>query len=197
MTIAAGGTLDLADTQLLINYGSNSDPISAIDSYIAGGYNGGAWNGPGINSSAAAANSAYGIGYADGADGLVAGISSGQIEIKYTLYGDTNLDGVVNSIDFGNLAANFGESGKVWDQGDFNYDGTVNSIDFGLLASNFGKSAIGAAVELSPSDWAALDAFAAANGLMSDVPEPTGAGLLVLGAAGILAKRRGGGKRRC
>ena len=63
----------------------------------------------------------------------------------------------MSSIDFGNLAANFGKSGKVWDQGDFNYDGMVNSIDFGLLAENFGKSASGAAVALSQADWAALD----------------------------------------
>ena len=58
-------------------------------------------------------------------------------------------------MDFGNLAANFGKSGKVWDQGDLNYDGVVNSVDFGLLAGNFGKSASGAAVALSSADWAA------------------------------------------
>ena len=93
-------------------------------------------------STAAQSNSgSYGIGYADSADaGNPAGLSSNQIEIKYTLYGDTNLDGTVNSVDFGTMAANFGKSGKAWDEGDFNYDGTVNSVDFGLLAGNFGKS---------------------------------------------------------
>jgi hypothetical protein len=50
----------------------------------------------GITSSAAQTNStSYGIGYADFADANnPAGLSSGQIEIKYTLLGDANLDGV-------------------------------------------------------------------------------------------------------
>ena len=59
------------------------------------------------------------------------------------------------------MAANFGKSGKVWDQGDFDYDGVVNSIDFGLLAGNFGKSVGSNADVASAADWAALDAFAA------------------------------------
>ena len=126
-----------------------------------------------------------------------AGLSSNQIEFKYTLYGDTNLDGIVNSVDFGNLAANFGKSGKVWDQGDFNYDGVVNSIDFGNLAANFGKSASGADITLPSADWAAVDAFAAANGLTSDVPEPGSAALALMVGMGILARRRGLRTPRC
>ncbi|HEX4054280.1 MAG TPA: PEP-CTERM sorting domain-containing protein, partial [Tepidisphaeraceae bacterium] len=89
-----------------------------------------------------------------------------------------------------NMAANFGKSGKVWDQGDFNYDGTVNSIDFGLLAGNFGKSVGGGAVAISSADWAALDAFAAANGLMADVPEPACGAILLVTMMGAVARRR-------
>jgi PEP-CTERM motif len=40
------------------------------------------------------------------------------------------------------------------------------------------------------SDYAAIDAFAAANGLMADVPEPTSFGVLGLAAVGVLARRR-------
>ena len=133
LSIKAGSALDIINNHLFINYGANADPISTIAGYLKSGYNGGAWNGTGIDSSAVAINANYAIGYADAADpGNPAGLSSGGIEVKYTLYGDTNLDGTVNSIDFGALAANFGRSGKVWDQGDFNYDGVVNSIDFGF-----------------------------------------------------------------
>ncbi|HEX4053159.1 MAG TPA: autotransporter-associated beta strand repeat-containing protein [Tepidisphaeraceae bacterium] len=189
LSVTGAGTLDLENNHLVIDY-QGPNPVSSIRGYLATGYAGGAWTGAGIDSSTAASNPQYALGYADGADGLVAGIVSGQIEIKYTLYGDTNLDGAVNSIDFGNMAANFGKSGKVWDQGDFDYNGTVNSIDFGLLASNFGKSASGADVALPESDWAALDAFAAANGLMADVPEPASAAMMVMTGLGILTRRR-------
>jgi hypothetical protein len=197
LTIDGNGTLNLTNNALYINYGSSPDPTTSIRAYLVSGYNGGHWNGPGISSFSAAANDNYAVGYADGADGVVSGLSSGQIEIKYTLYGDTNLDGTVNSIDFGNMAANFGKSGKVWDQGDFDYNGTVNSIDFGLLAGNFGKSASGAAVALPSSDWAALDAFAAANGLTADVPEPGSAALALMTGMGFLARRHRFHAPRC
>ncbi|HEX4052670.1 MAG TPA: hypothetical protein VHX86_00255, partial [Tepidisphaeraceae bacterium] len=98
----------------------------------------------------------------------------------------------VNSIDFGDMAANFGKSGKVWDQGDFNYDGVVNSVDFGLLAGNFGKS-VGGDADVTSADWAALDAFAAANGLMADVPEPKALEIVVALGLASFARRR----RRC
>jgi hypothetical protein len=194
LSVSAGGFLDVGNNHVII-----SDPGGSIDStirgYLANGYNNGNWNGTsgaatggGIGTSSATGTK-YGIGYADGADGGIGGISSGQLEVKYTLYGDANLDGSVNSIDFGDMAANFGKSGKVWDQGDFNYDGVVNSVDFGLLAGNFGKSA-GSSADVTSADWAALDAFAAANGLMADVPEPATTGLLALGIVGVLTRRR-------
>jgi hypothetical protein len=180
------GTFDIGNNHVIVS--SSGDSAAAIRGYLVSGYNGGNWNGAGIDTSAVT-GSKYGLGYADGADGGISGITSGQIEVKYTLYGDTNLDGSVNSVDFGNLAANFGKSGKVWDQGDFDYNGTVNSVDFGLLAGNFGKS-LGAAGAVASADWAALDAFATANGLMSEVPEPTAAGMLLATTAGICLRRR-------
>ncbi|HEX4053121.1 MAG TPA: autotransporter-associated beta strand repeat-containing protein [Tepidisphaeraceae bacterium] len=192
LSISGGGTLDIGNNHVII-----SDPGGSVDStiraYLSAGYNNGNWNGTSATAgtiiTSAATGTKYGIGYADGADGGISGITSGQLEVKYTLYGDANLDGSVNSIDFGDMAANFGKSGKVWDQGDFNYDGTVNSIDFGLLAGNFGKS-VGGNADVSSADWAALDAFAAANGLMADVPEPATTGLVVVGLFGVLARRR-------
>ncbi|MGD0767930.1 MAG: hypothetical protein ABSB42_07005 [Tepidisphaeraceae bacterium] len=71
LVIDSGGVFDLTSTKLIVNYGSGSDPISTIAGYIKSGYNGGAWNGPGIISSAAQTKTnglRYGIGYADSAD---------------------------------------------------------------------------------------------------------------------------------
>ena len=189
LSITGGGTLDVNNNRFILSY-TGISPISTIASYIASGYDGGAWNGAGIGSSAAAVNPHYGLGYADGADGVVAGLSSGQIEVAYTLYGDANLDGVVNGTDFGILSANFGKAVTGWDKGDFSYNGVVNGTDFGPLAANFGQQANGAAVQLPASDWTALDSFAAANGLLADVPEPASAGFLLAAGLGFLTRRR-------
>ncbi|HEX4053873.1 MAG TPA: hypothetical protein VHX86_06380 [Tepidisphaeraceae bacterium] len=192
LTINAGATLDIANNHLFINYGAGADPKVTILSYLKSGYNNGAWNGPGIDSSAAAASGGrYAVGFADAADNSGANLTSGQIEVAYTLYGDANLDGVVNSVDFGTIAANFGKQVSGWDEGDFDYNGVVNSIDFGLLAANFGKSAgANADVALPAADWSALDAFAAANGLLADVPEPASATLLLAAPLVLLPRRR-------
>ena len=112
------------------------------------------------------------------------GLASGTIEIKYTLLGDADLNGIVNGIDFGILASNFNKGVTGWDEGDFDYNGIVNGLDFGDLAANFNKGAAGA------DAVAALDAFAAANGLMADVPEPVSGAAMILGTMAALLPRR-------
>jgi hypothetical protein len=140
LTIATGGTLDLANNELFLNYAAGSDPIATIAGYLTTGFNNGLWNGVGIISSTAQSNPNFALGYADSADvGNPAGLSSNQIKIMYTLQGDSNLDGTVNGVDFGVVAANFNKSVTGWDAGDFNYDGVDNGVDFGELAANFNK----------------------------------------------------------
>jgi len=189
LSITGNGVLDVTNNHIIITY-SSSDPIATIAGYIASGYNGGAWNGPGIISTAAQTPTSgllYGLGYANWNDLVVKHLEVDQIEVKYTLLGDANLDGLVNAADFTILAANFNQPVTGWDEGDFNYDGLVNAADFTDLAANFNQGASGAA---SAADVAALDAFAAANGInLATVPEPASLGLLLFGAAGILARR--------
>jgi hypothetical protein len=192
LAISGNGLLDLTNNHVIISYGAGSDPIASIAAWIASGFNGGAWNGAGINSSAAAGNSlSYGIGYADSADpNNPAGLASGTIEIKYTLLGDANLDGKVNGADFAILASNFNKSVagvSGWDQGDFNYDGKINGADFALLAENFNKGASGAA---NAGDLAAIETFAEANGLTADVPEPISGAIIASGVVGMMARRK-------
>jgi autotransporter-associated beta strand protein len=190
LSVSGTGTFDVNNNHVIINYGSGADPVASIAALLTTGYNGGTWNGAGgIISTAAQSNPAYALAYADSADpGNPAGLASGTIEIKYTLAGDVNLDGAVNGVDFGILAANFNKSVSRWDQGDFNYDGAVNGVDFGKLASNFNMGASGASALSDP----ALVAFAQAYGLMADVPEPASLALLSVGMASFARRRRRG-----
>ncbi len=172
LTINPGATLNLQNNALIIDYGANPSPISTIQGYLTSGYAGAAWNGTGIDSSSAAANTGYTLGYADGADNVVSGLASGQIEVVYTLSGDANLDGKVDSADFGILADNYGDSDATWDQGDFNYDGKVDSADFGLLALNYGQSTSVPAIALPATSLIALDAAASISTAASTSAAP-------------------------
>jgi autotransporter-associated beta strand protein len=90
----------------------------------------------------------------------------------YTYLGDANVDGIVNTIDFNALAANFNTATvPVWAQGDFNYDGKVNALDFNMVAGNFGATPITAPT------------------LGSLVPEPASLGLIGLGLASLMSRR--------
>jgi hypothetical protein len=190
LSIAGTGVFDINDNHVIIT----GDPVSTIYMYLQAGYNGGHWNGPGgIDSSAPLTvnNLQYGLGLAVGGDAHApAGLAAGQIEVAYDLLGDVYLDGTVNGADLAVVAANFNQSFTAWDQGDFQYDGIVNGPDLAALAANLNQGDSGAA---SAGDVAALDAFAAANGLSlptSSVPEPACTGMMAIAGLGMLQRRR-------
>jgi hypothetical protein len=167
-SLQSGGTFDLNNNSLLINYSGSSDPIALVRAELTSGNNGGAWNGPGIMSTAAQHNPAYSLGYADAADpGNPAGLASGTILVKYTLLGDADLNGVVNGIDYGIFAANFNTSVTAWDQGDFNYDGIVNGMDFIALADNLNQGSTAPAAVMPVTTFAAVTSFPTATILNS------------------------------
>src|SRR4029077_15546322 len=85
-----------------------------------------------ISSSVTDANHA--IGYIN-----LTGADVGKFEVRYTLKGDTNLDGAVDVGDLGALATAYGLSGgQSWANGDSNQDGNVDVGDLGALATNYG-----------------------------------------------------------
>jgi hypothetical protein len=147
---------------------------------------GGAGNG--ITSSSAAATSGHALGYGEASAVFSSfpatfqgqSVDNTSVLVRYTRYGDANLDANVNLLDFNRLAMNFGQSGRVWTDGDFNFDLSVNLLDFNLLAANFGLSA-GADGVVDPRDWAALAAA---------VPEPGTGGASLAAIACLLARRR-------
>jgi hypothetical protein len=79
-------------------------------------------------------------------------IDSTSIPIKYTFYGDANLSGNVNLVDFDRVAANFGQTPRRWSDGDFTFNFLVNLQDFDKLAANFGAAGLGPASRASMFD---------------------------------------------
>ncbi|HEX5241709.1 MAG TPA: hypothetical protein VFW23_00500 [Tepidisphaeraceae bacterium] len=147
LSMSTAATLDLGDNSMIV-----SANAATIQSLLTTGYNNGAWDGPGIDSSTAA-NDATGLtslGWLDNSVGWLdsnnnlqhyssfAGISlsgTNQILVRYTLAGDANLDGVVDGTDASQTSAGQNQQGAGWLYGDFNYDGTAGaSDDFGILA---------------------------------------------------------------
>jgi hypothetical protein len=120
-------------------------------------------------------------------------LSSGTLDLAYTEYGDITLSGLVNANDFHILSSDFGQAASGgWEDGDFPYAGTINAEDFHLLTENFGETDTAEDVAIPAADWAAIDDFAAANGLTasSNVPEPASVGLLTITSAALLRRRR-------
>jgi autotransporter-associated beta strand protein len=184
LSLTGNGRLDIGNNRIIIDYSSPAtDPIASIQTWIKNGFYG--LPGPAIISSDVATDDAtsghnYGIGYADGADGVVAGLPSGEIEIMFTLLGDANLDGTVNSEDFTQFSHNVGHAG-MWDDGDFNYDGTVNSEDFTPFSTNLNESA---------TDAASAGDFISANRLDAQVPEPAALSMMAFAIASASIRRR-------
>jgi hypothetical protein len=148
MSSPPSGLLDLTNNAMVVDY-SGSTPHDNIKSLITSAYAGGAWTGNGITSSTARESMlGDGVGYAEATQVFSTfpatflsydDVDDSSILVRYTYYGDTNLDGEVNLTDFNKLAANFGlETDAVWSQGDSTYNGNVNLQDFNRLAANFG-----------------------------------------------------------
>jgi hypothetical protein len=166
LAINGTGRLDLTDETMIIDYSdSSTSPFAQIDHFTTSGFFAGAWNGAGINSSTAAADSSHrtGVGIAEARDlfgafpATFAGasIDRSSVLIRYTLYGDVNLDRRVDLTDFTFLAANFNSQSGRWSMGDFNFDDRVDLTDFTFLATNFNQVSP-ASSELSDFDSSPL-----------------------------------------
>jgi hypothetical protein len=171
LSINGNGIIDLAPGNMIV---SNTS-LSTMKGYLTSGYGGGLWIGSGIACVPAFINPSHNtaLGYASaGSIGLssFAGQSVNPTDtlIRYTYYGDANLDGKVNALDFNALATNFGNSSKFWSDGDFNFDGMVNTQDFTALAGNFNAAALAPTLgSLVPEPSVSLAVFAGVSLLAS------------------------------
>ncbi len=198
----ATGTLDLGTNDLdVINAGPAG--LTTITNQIQSGFANGAWNGPGINSSAAAAIShltALGVilnnntyGTANGSLGTFDTINPGanDVLVKYTYYGDANLDGIDNAADYLAIDNGFQNNLTGWQNGDFNYDGLINGDDYTLIDNAFNsQSANPLALSGSPTEMIATDTAQIATPSSTAIPEPSLLAPLLFGVIPVLRRRR-------
>ncbi len=114
--------------------------------------------------------------------------------VKLTYYGDTDLNGEVDGSDYSRIdnAYLYNQTASSpltgWFNGDFNYDGVINGSDYTLMDNAFNTQGAYIASEIASPNAVATDLIAGAGS--SAVPEPTTLGLLGMGAAGLLGRRR-------
>jgi ELWxxDGT repeat protein len=163
LSLGTGAELDLGGNDMIVTGGG----LSAVTALARSGFAGGSWTGPGLASSAAAADGSHrtALGVvqnvkADGTtplyttfDGVAVGASA--VLVKYTVYGDVNLDGVVDIADFTLIDAGFIGKRTGWANGDLNYDGTVDGSDFTLADNAFNLQLNSAGVAAAPTTAAA------------------------------------------
>ncbi len=104
-------------------------------------------------------------------------VDQNSVLFKYTYIGDSNLDGMVDSTDFGLFLAGYNDPGTAaslgWAVGDYDYSGTVDSTDFGLFLAGYNYYA---------SNPIPLNGA----GGVQPVPEPGAFLLAVLAMAGLV-----------
>jgi hypothetical protein len=152
-TIGAGSTLNLNNNEMDLNTSSGATS-TVLFGLLSQGYDNGPWNGTGIISTAAANDTTYltALGYIINDTGAntgantgtplyttmgTAAVSDGDTLVKYTYYGDTNLDGKVDGSDYSNIDNGFINHLTGWFNGDFNYDGVVDGSDYTLIDNAF------------------------------------------------------------
>jgi len=184
------GTLDLGNSDLVINAGTTT--LASVQDMIRSG-SASSWTGKGMASSFAAANTfgqsgktALGVIRNDnkpntstldtplyGTFSGATGLTGNEILVKYTYYGDFDLDGKVTAYDYALLDAGLSgatqDDGKPgWYFGDANYDGVVNAADTALF--NTGRNYYN-------------------SGGYGQLPEPGTFILALLGIAGLFSRR--------
>jgi hypothetical protein len=163
------GLLDLGGNDMDLQTGS----LATVSSIVAAGFSfgRGAFTPLGISSSTAIANTAHltslGVIQNNQSGQAIFGSGVGQsqfdltspgaadILVKYTYFGDTNLDGKVNGSDYSRIDSAFhnASSGTTassgWFNGDYNYDGAINGSDYTLMDNAFNMQSTSLAAEIA------------------------------------------------
>ncbi len=173
------GQIDVTNNDMVVVGGSLAD----LSDMARAGQNGPTlFTGNGITSSVAAADASLSLRYAVGVasnnldgsplyslfDGQTVGLN--DILVKFTYFGDADLNGIVDDTDFFLLNDGYGTSQTGWVHGDFDYSGVIDDTDYFLI--NNAYTTQGGGLREGPAS----------------VPEPSAPALALL--AGALLTRR-------
>jgi fibronectin-binding autotransporter adhesin len=197
------GKLDLGNSDLIVHNGN----LPQLTDQIKSGYSNGTWQGTGgITSSAAGADTAHLMALGviqDTSNGSPTGstlysifdnspATSSDVLLRYTYYGDTNLDGKVDASDYSRIDVAYATdkitpgSMTGWFNGDFNYDGVINGSDYTLIDNAFNTQGAALAANIA-------DPFATVTDQLSiptAVPEPSLLNVIGIATIGWLGKRK-------
>jgi autotransporter-associated beta strand protein len=183
------GKLDITNNAMVIR----DMTVPQVQALIQSSFNAGHWNGVGgLTSSTAAADVGGTTAVGIGSNGMlnktsfrgVEGLTSTDVLVRFTYYGDADLSGNTSLDDFTLFLGGYQNGGTVWSHGDFDYSGTVTLDDFTLFLKGYQQQGAPLSeiesminsVPMSDAERAAMLAAAQA------VPEPV-AGAVVLGIA--------------
>ena len=183
--------LDLAGNDLVIHNGNLATILNQIEQGLNAA-NHGYWNGLGITSSAAAAASNLALAAELNSNGSGALLSSfdnqsvlsTDVLVKFTYFGDANLDGVVNGSDYTLIDNGFNNNLTGVRNGDFNYDGVVNGDDYTLIDNAFNTQNLG------PLAVVSTEAVAAASAEIAPIDQ----GIIPMSAAAAERKKIAGNR---
>jgi hypothetical protein len=221
LSIEGGATpsasFDLGNHSLIVQQGD----VALLSAQVRAARNSGGWDQPGLTSVAAAsdptASTTIGVlrgleyravyGSAATLDGFA--VADTDVLLKYTLYGDSDFNGIVNFDDYARIDNGFSNGGTTWFQGDFDLNNAVNFDDYALidLAFNTQSGTLARVMDylegedrsMRGMDHAALqivvDHFnqfgnVYATSFLSSVPEPTSVVLVAASAVALVRRRR-------
>jgi len=229
VAISPVGRLDVNDNSFVVDY-TGASPLGTVATpgsltyYIGTAYVNGTWTGPGITSSTADA-AHFAVGIAEASDVLhISGaqtalfhgltVDATSVIVKFTYYGDANLNGRIEGADYSRIDTTFNDEatqGNIggWFNGDFDYNGKVDGADYALIDVAFNSQSgtlFKAGAFLSGADPNVdmhsspalqrvldhLEEFGSgyATAFLNSVPEPSSASLAVICVSAVAARRR-------
>ncbi len=145
LTVGTTANLDITNNDMIVN---NPTPVAAASNLTAvaarvnSGFAGGAGivsttMGSGLETVGFGLNSFLSYPTFNGV-----AVNDDSVLIKYTYFGDSNLDGFVTDDDLGYFLAGYGSdiSANPWILGDYNHDGFTTDDDLGFFLAAYGST---------------------------------------------------------